>query len=65
MSVGAWIDKNTERNDREMRNVIDLARKHRNIDSIVVGNETIYRGEQTVDELIARSIASSARRPCR
>ncbi len=54
VSVGAWIDKNTERNGREMRNVIDLARKHRNIDSVVVGNETIYRGEQTVDELISK-----------
>ena len=42
VSVGAWIDKNTQRNDREMRAVIDLARKHRNIDSVVVGNETIY-----------------------
>jgi exo-beta-1,3-glucanase (GH17 family)/cellulose synthase/poly-beta-1,6-N-acetylglucosamine synthase-like glycosyltransferase len=54
VSVGAWIDKNTERNDREMRAVIDLARKHRNIDSVVVGNETIYRGEQTIDELIRK-----------
>jgi len=54
VSMGAWIDKNTERNAREMRSVIDLARKHRNIDSVVVGNETIYRGEQTVDELISK-----------
>ena len=54
VSVGAWIDKNTERNDREMRAVIDLARKHRNVDSVVVGNETIYRGEQTIDELISK-----------
>src|SRR3569833_3494037 len=28
VSVGAWIDKNTKRNDLELRNVIDLARKH-------------------------------------
>ena len=34
------------------RAVIDLSRKHRNIDSIVVGNETIYRGEQKVEDLI-------------
>ena len=46
VSVGAWIDKNAERNERELRAAIDLARKNRNIDSIVVGNETIYRGEQ-------------------
>ena len=36
-------------------------RKHRNIDSIVVGNETIYRGEQTVDELITQDSARQAR----
>ncbi|MCX7314980.1 MAG: glycosyltransferase [Alphaproteobacteria bacterium] len=54
VSVGAWIDKNTDRNARELRNVIELARKHRNIDSVVVGNETIFRGEQTIDELIAK-----------
>jgi exo-beta-1,3-glucanase (GH17 family)/cellulose synthase/poly-beta-1,6-N-acetylglucosamine synthase-like glycosyltransferase len=54
VSVGAWIDKHTDRNEREIRAVIDLAKKHRNIDSIVVGNETIYRGEQTTDELIQK-----------
>lgn len=54
VSVGAWVDKNTDRNDREIRAVVDLARKHRNIDGIVVGNETIYRGEQTIDELIKK-----------
>jgi exo-beta-1,3-glucanase (GH17 family)/cellulose synthase/poly-beta-1,6-N-acetylglucosamine synthase-like glycosyltransferase len=46
VSLGAWLDKNAERNEREIRAVIDLARKYRNIDSIVVGNETVYRGEQ-------------------
>ncbi len=54
VSVGAWIDKNTARNERELRNVIELARKHRDVDSVVVGNETIFRGEQTIDELIAK-----------
>ena len=54
VSVGAWIDKNTDRNEREMKSVIDLARRHRNIDSVVVGNETIFRGEQTTDELISK-----------
>jgi exo-beta-1,3-glucanase (GH17 family)/cellulose synthase/poly-beta-1,6-N-acetylglucosamine synthase-like glycosyltransferase len=54
VSVGAWIDKFAERNEREIRAVIDLARSHRNIDSIVVGNETIYRGDQTVGELVRK-----------
>ena len=40
------------RNEREIA-LGDRSRPpHRNIDSVVVGNETIFRGEQTVDELI-------------
>jgi exo-beta-1,3-glucanase (GH17 family)/cellulose synthase/poly-beta-1,6-N-acetylglucosamine synthase-like glycosyltransferase len=46
VSIGAWLDKDADRNEREIAAVIDLARKHRNIDSIVVGNETVYRNEQ-------------------
>jgi exo-beta-1,3-glucanase (GH17 family) len=53
-SVGAWIDRDARRNERELRSVIDLARKGGNIDSVVVGNETVYRGDQTVDELIKK-----------
>ena len=54
VTIGAWIDKNQERNEREIRSVIDLAHRHSNINGIFVGNETIYRGEQTVPELIAK-----------
>jgi exo-beta-1,3-glucanase (GH17 family)/cellulose synthase/poly-beta-1,6-N-acetylglucosamine synthase-like glycosyltransferase len=53
-TIGAWIDKHQERNEREIRSVIDLAHRHSNINGIFVGNETIYRGEQTVPELIAK-----------
>ncbi len=51
-TVGAWIDKDKDRNEREIRSVIDLARRHSNINGIFVGNETIYRGEQKVSDLI-------------
>jgi exo-beta-1,3-glucanase (GH17 family)/cellulose synthase/poly-beta-1,6-N-acetylglucosamine synthase-like glycosyltransferase len=40
------------RNEREIRAGIELARRHSNIVAIVVGNETLYRGGLTVDELI-------------
>lgn len=46
VSLGAWLDTDVKRNEREIEAVIKLARQHRNIDSIVVGNETIFRGEQ-------------------
>ncbi|HTV36822.1 MAG TPA: glycosyltransferase [Xanthobacteraceae bacterium] len=53
VSVGAWISKDKARNEREIRSAIDLARHNSNVDAIIVGNETIYRGELTIDQLIA------------
>ncbi len=53
VTVGAWISKDKARNDREIRAAIELARHNSNVEAIVVGNETIYRGELTIDQLIA------------
>src|SRR5712675_1654046 len=52
VTVGAWIDKNIDRNEREMLSAIDLAKRNSNVNGIVVGNETIYRGEQKIEDLI-------------
>ena len=52
VTVGAWIDKNADRNEREMLSAIDLARHNGNVNGVVVGNETLYRGEQKIDDLI-------------
>src|SRR5580658_2061591 len=52
VTVGAWIDKDQERNEREIRSALDLARHYSNVDAIIVGNETTLRAEMSVDELI-------------
>ena len=52
VTVGAWIDKNSERNEREIQAAISLAKRNSNVIGVVVGNETIYRGEQKVEDLI-------------
>ena len=52
VTVGAWIDKNVERNEREIDAAINLARHNSNVIGVVVGNETVYRGEQKVEDLI-------------
>jgi exo-beta-1,3-glucanase (GH17 family)/cellulose synthase/poly-beta-1,6-N-acetylglucosamine synthase-like glycosyltransferase len=52
VTAGAWVDKNQDRNDREIRSVIELSKRHSNINGIIVGNETIFRGEQKVSDLI-------------
>jgi exo-beta-1,3-glucanase (GH17 family)/cellulose synthase/poly-beta-1,6-N-acetylglucosamine synthase-like glycosyltransferase len=52
VTLGIWIDKDESRNEREIQAAIALARRYNNVNAIVVGNETIYRGEKSVDELI-------------
>ena len=52
VTVGAWLDKDLDRNEREVRNAIDLARRYNNVNGIVVGNEAIFRGEMEVADLI-------------
>src|ERR1051326_4038160 len=46
VTVGAWIDKDSNRNAREIEAAINLARRNSNVIGVVVGNETVYRGEQ-------------------
>ncbi len=52
VTVGIWIDKNEDRNEREIRAGLELARRYSNVNAIVVGNETTLRAEKSVDELI-------------
>ncbi|HEY9211932.1 MAG TPA: glycosyltransferase [Ancylobacter sp.] len=51
-TVGAWIDKDEARNEREIANALDAAKKNPNVVGIVVGNESILRAEKTPAELI-------------
>jgi exo-beta-1,3-glucanase (GH17 family)/cellulose synthase/poly-beta-1,6-N-acetylglucosamine synthase-like glycosyltransferase len=52
VTVGAWIDKNQDRNEREIRSALELARHNSNVNAIVVGNETMLRNETKVEDLI-------------
>ncbi len=52
VTVGAWIDKNQDRNEREIRSALELARHNSNVNAIVVGNETMLRTETTADDLV-------------
>ena len=65
VTVGAWIDKDKDRNAREIKAAIELARKNSNVVGVVVGNEVIYRGEQKVEDLIdmIKKVKSAVRVP--
>ncbi|WP_316206194.1 MULTISPECIES: glycosyltransferase [unclassified Bradyrhizobium] len=52
--LGVWIDKDADRNEREIQSAINLARHNSNVIGIVVGNETILTATQKVDELIEK-----------
>jgi len=43
--IGTGAAAAEKRNEREVRAAIDLAKKHHNVNAIVVGNEAIYRHE--------------------
>src|SRR5262249_46605240 len=67
VTVGAWLSDETtakdererekirSRNEAEIKSAVELARKHRNVIGVVVGNETIYTGiyldQEQIDEL--------------
>lgn len=50
--VGAWLGTDKSINEREINNVIQLA-KDGYADMVAVGNEVMYRGDLTEDELVA------------
>jgi exo-beta-1,3-glucanase (GH17 family)/cellulose synthase/poly-beta-1,6-N-acetylglucosamine synthase-like glycosyltransferase len=53
VALGAWMGTDHERNEYELKKVIELAAENRNVVRVFVGNEVLLRGELPVDELIA------------
>src|SRR5580700_127452 len=56
VTVGAWIDKDQARNEREIASALELARHNSNVNAIVVGNETTLRIDTDVDEYIRQEL---------
>jgi exo-beta-1,3-glucanase (GH17 family)/cellulose synthase/poly-beta-1,6-N-acetylglucosamine synthase-like glycosyltransferase len=53
VALGAWMGTDHERNEYELRKVIELAHANSNVVRVFIGNEVLLRGELPVDELIA------------
>nr|MCU0374570.1 MFS transporter [Chitinophagaceae bacterium] len=49
--MGAWIGKDTERNNREITSLLKLM-KQGNVDIACVGNEVLFRGDQTEETIL-------------
>jgi exo-beta-1,3-glucanase (GH17 family)/cellulose synthase/poly-beta-1,6-N-acetylglucosamine synthase-like glycosyltransferase len=53
VALGIQLTKDKADNELELRTGIALARDHRNVSRVMVGNETLLRGDMTVEELSA------------
>jgi exo-beta-1,3-glucanase (GH17 family)/cellulose synthase/poly-beta-1,6-N-acetylglucosamine synthase-like glycosyltransferase len=51
VALGVQLSRNQSENEQEMRNGIALAREHRNVSRVLVGNEVLLRGDLSVAEL--------------
>lgn len=53
LTLGAWLSKDQARNERELAAAIRTALDNRHVERVIVGNETVLRGDLTVPELEA------------
>ncbi len=53
VTAGAWIDHRWSRNEDEIASLVDLVRHNRNVNRVLVGNESILRNDLPVRRLIA------------
>jgi exo-beta-1,3-glucanase (GH17 family)/cellulose synthase/poly-beta-1,6-N-acetylglucosamine synthase-like glycosyltransferase len=52
VALGAWLDTRRNRNQHEIANAIRLARLHRNVVRVIVGNEVLLRGDVPLEEMV-------------
>ena len=51
VTVGAWIDADLERNEREIARLIEITNANKNVVRVIVGNEVILHGYISVEQL--------------
>ncbi len=52
VTAGAWIDKNQEKDEEEVRNVIAIANKVGSVNQVIVGNESLLHNLIEKEDLI-------------
>ncbi|OYV42898.1 MAG: glycosyl transferase, partial [Acidocella sp. 20-57-95] len=53
VTLGAWLDRHDDANAAELAKVVQVANANPDVKQIMVGNETVLRGDVAVPELIA------------
>jgi exo-beta-1,3-glucanase (GH17 family)/cellulose synthase/poly-beta-1,6-N-acetylglucosamine synthase-like glycosyltransferase len=50
VALGAWIDSRRDHNDEELARTVALAKQHKNVVRVVVGNEAVLRNDVPLEE---------------
>jgi exo-beta-1,3-glucanase (GH17 family) len=53
ITLGGWLDRHPDANAAELTKLVQTADANADVKQIMVGNETVLRGDMTVPELIA------------
>jgi exo-beta-1,3-glucanase (GH17 family)/cellulose synthase/poly-beta-1,6-N-acetylglucosamine synthase-like glycosyltransferase len=52
VTLGAWLDRKPDENAAELAKVVQVANANPDVKQVMVGNETLLRGDMTVPELM-------------
>jgi len=52
VAAGAWLDKRADNNQLELESLAGMVRLYPNIDRVLIGNESIHRGDVSVAQMI-------------
>jgi len=53
VTLGSWLDRRTDADDREVARLIETANANADVDRVLVGNEVLLRNDLTTPELIS------------
>ncbi len=52
VALGAWLDARLNNNQQQIASAIRLARQHKNVVRVIIGNEVVLRGDVPVEQMI-------------
>lgn len=53
VTLGIWIGQDLDANEEQIRKGIELAKSQRNVVRVIVGNEALFRGDISIEQLTA------------
>ncbi len=52
VALGVWIDSRRDRAEQELEKAVEIARSHRNVVRVIIGNESVLRGDLPLGDFL-------------